>query len=298
MELLEDLFKNNVLLSKLLDAQQSANKDSGQAAGAPSEVIRSLKAPSKQKQRAPANPSANKKGKKVQQLEFYDFEAAAPVVSPPVSIPTSSAVFVTEVLGPPPSTLPAPSTVSDLNVNIEETVTSISPQIVYREEKEEQKPSKEISSTGTLMLSSMHDLIVAVALQNAKRLLFSVAKHDLASVKRLTHTGVSADSKVLPGFFPSQLGTEVCAIVEMKLDKVPSSWSALHIAGSNSCIAQKGICCCCVHKSTFAAWKGHEDIVEFLLNVGANPNVQNERGQSPLHVAALQGGLLLLTVSL
>jgi cytohesin len=35
-----------------------------------------------------------------------------------------------------------------------------------------------------------------------------------------------------------------------------------------------------------AAWNGHREVVELLLEHGANPNVQDDDGDTPLHLAA------------
>ena len=38
-----------------------------------------------------------------------------------------------------------------------------------------------------------------------------------------------------------------------------------------------------------AAWGGHKDVVELLIDRGADPNIANKYGQTPLHGAVSKG---------
>ena len=47
-----------------------------------------------------------------------------------------------------------------------------------------------------------------------------------------------------------------------------------------------------------AVARGHDDLVEFLLDHGANANVQNEDGNTPLHLASIGGHSGMVSVLL
>lgn len=38
-----------------------------------------------------------------------------------------------------------------------------------------------------------------------------------------------------------------------------------------------------------AVWRGHNVLVNKLIDMGANPNAQSDRGSTPVHVAAIKG---------
>jgi len=48
----------------------------------------------------------------------------------------------------------------------------------------------------------------------------------------------------------------------------------------------------------YAAWKGHLKVVELLLEHGANPNIQDKDGYTPLHYAAWKGHLKVVELLL